>query len=245
MRKLLALLWLLSAVVLTHAADADDARALVDQAIKAHGGAERLTKMRSQLRTFKGEIVSFGTPVPTTGDASMNLPEQWRWSFELNPGNQKIALGLAVNGAKGWRSGGGSVKELTKQEVDEMRDELYVAWLMTLVPLTEKDVALTTLPEIKIGSDAAVGVKASRKGNADVKLYFDKKSNLLTKVERRGKEAGLDITKEYFLSEPKDFDGLKLPSKHLELINGKKAAEWTITAYKFPSKVDDSVFNKP
>jgi hypothetical protein len=152
---------------------------------------------------------------------------------------------VAVNGTKGWRSGGGTVKDMTKPEVEEHRAEAYVAWLMSLLPLKEAGFELAPLAEVKIGEVPAVGVKVTRKGYPDVKLYFDKKTGLLAKAERKGKEAGIDTTKEYFFGEPKDYGGLMLPTRFVEKSNGKKVAEWTISSYKFPGRIDAKEFAKP
>ena len=227
-------------------ADADNAGAVLDKAIQAHGGADKLARLRAVVRTAEGEL-SFGgaAAVPATCEAALVPPEQGRWSFELEVNGQKVPLTIAVNGAKGWRSGGGMVKELTKLEAEEPRAEVYVAWLTSLLPLKEAGFQLSTLPEIKIGALPAVGIKVTRKGSPDVKLYFDKQTGLLVKAERKGKEAGIDTTKEYLFTKPKEYGGLKLPTRHVERSNGKKVAEWTIGSYKFPGRIDAKEFAKP
>ena len=137
------------------------------------------------------------------------------------------------------------VKEMTKPEVEEQRAEAYVAWLMSLLPLKEAGFALSTLADIKIADAPAAGIKASRKGSPDVKLYFDKKTGLLVKLERQGKEAGIDTFREYFFGDPKEYGGLKLPTRYVERSNGKKVAEWTVSSYKFPGRIDEKEFAKP
>lgn len=224
--------------------DAADARNAVQRAFEAHGGIERLSKLKSFVRSAKGEITSFGGTLPATFETSANLPDQSRWAFELDAGNQKIAVTLVLNGDKGWQTGAGALKEMTAQQLEEQREEGYLLWLTTLAPLREPGFDFALLPEIKVANDPAVGVKVTRKGKPDIKLYFDKKTGLLVKAERKGKEAGVDVTKEYFFSEHKPFDNLKLPTKQLELKNGKKDAEWTISGYKI-GRVDEGVFGKP
>src|SRR5208283_4115619 len=104
-------------------------RAVIEKAIQAHGGTDRLTKARLLVRSFKGEIFTFGATVPFSGEVTMHLPEQCRWAFEVDAGGQKVPVTLAVNRDKGWRSGGGAVKEMSKQELDEQREEAYVIWV--------------------------------------------------------------------------------------------------------------------
>ncbi len=223
----------------------DAARAIVDQAIQAHGGAEALLRTRSMVQASKGEITSFGAATPATCEVTIQPPDQCRWVFELEAGTQKVQVQLGINGDKGWRSSGGAVKEMVKPELEEQRERAYAAWLMTLLPLKDSGSELSPLPETKVGDDPAVGVQVKRKGRPDVRLWFDKKSHLLVKLERKTKDAGQDATIEMILGEPKNFDGIKLPTRCLELVNGKKKAEWTMTSCKFPGRLEEGVFAKP
>ena len=126
-----------------------------------------------------------------------------------------------------------------------MRNELYVLWLATLTPLKKDDVTLAPVADIKVNGEPAAGVKATSKGRPDVKLYFDKKTHLLVKVERRVSEAGVAVDKEDFYSDYKEFDGVQLPTKLTFLVSGRKFSELSSATYKLPKKIDESVFAKP
>src|SRR5262249_25113206 len=129
--------------------------------------------------------------------------------------------------------------------LEELREEAYVQWLATLVPLKKDPFELAPVPEIKVDGKPAGGVKVSSKGHGDVKLYFDKASGLLVKIERPAREAGLQVDKEYVYSDHKTFDGVKLPTRSVELLNGKKFTQLSSAAYKFLDKPDASAFDKP
>ena len=116
---------------------------------------------------------------------------------------------------------------------------------MTLLPVLQDKFNVSPLPEAKVNGEAAVGFKVATKGQPDVGLYFDKKTFLLVKAEYKSKEVGLVVSKEIILSAYKDYDGLKLPTKLLFQSNGKREAEWNVTDYKFPEKVDEAAFGKP
>ena len=53
------------------------------------------------------------------------------------------------------------------------------------------------------------------------------------------------MDKEYLYSDHKEFDGVKLPTKEVDLINGRKFSELTSMTYKLPKKIDDATFAKP
>jgi len=251
MRTVLAFFLTLSLV--GAAAAQEDARSLLEKAIIAHGG-ERLVKARTQIRSVKGEIDAFPQAIPFTGETQLKLPDKGRWALDLERNNQKLPVILVVNGDKGWTTGGGATKEMTDQQAADQRQELYVDWIITLLPILENKLDIAIFPtkgtstapsEMKVNGEPVTGIKVANKGKPEVKLYFEKKSGLLVKAEFKGKEAGVDVNKEYILSNHKDFDGLKLPMKFVVLSNGKRVAEWTVTNYKLPERLDEATFGKP
>ncbi len=225
-----------------YAGDREDALAVVELAVMAHGGADALAKARTVVRSGEGVLYQGGKEAAFTDEMTWNLPEQWRDAVEIQ---KSIRFTIAVNGDKGWQAVGGTVSDVGPERLKEIREEIYILWLETLTPLQKEGFDLAPLPEIKVNGQAAVGVKASRKGHADAKLYFDGRTHLLVKIARTSEEAGLNLDKEYLFSDHKDFDGVKMPTHVVETLDGKKASELTSASYKFPSKPDDSAFAKP
>jgi hypothetical protein len=224
-------------------ARADDrarALAVVERAIKAHGGADALSRAQVASRGGKG-VFAFGREVPFQTEVTLNLPHQTRLSIEAN-GQQLL---FVLNGDKGWHTAGGLTVELTKQRVAELQEEAYVWWLETLVPLRGDGFDLAPLPDVKVNDRPAAALKVSSKGHADVTLFFDKESGLLVKAYHRALDAGAPVDKEYLLSDPKDVGGAKLASKEAMYIKGVKMTEVTYTSYKFLPKPDEAAFARP
>ena len=224
------------------AADQEDAAAIVDQAIKAHGGADALNKAQTMVRSGAGTMTTFDTTVPFTDEWIMKLPDKLRMAVDFN---NKARVTTVLNGDKGWQAAGGKTMELSADHLREQRTELYVLWLTTLTPLKKDDIKLSTLPEIKVNGEPATGVKATSKNKPDVKLYFDKKTHLLVKVERTVREAGIAVNKADVYSNYKDFDGVKLPTKQVLFLSGRKFTDVASIDYKLKSKIADATFGKP
>ena len=227
------------------AGEREDALAVIEQAVKAHGGEDALTRAQTAVRTSTGAIASpTGKDLPFKDEMSWKLPDRFRLSLEV--GAEKTRLVTVVTSDKGWQMTGGQVAELSAERLGELREEAYVLWLETLVPLkTDSAFELAPLPEAKVNGQPAAGVKVAHKGHTEASLYLDKQSGLLVKIARRAREAGLTVDKEYLFSDHKDFDGVKMPTKQQELLNGKRFTELTGISYKFPSSLDDSTFAKP
>jgi len=241
---------ILAVAVLTAGAPvrADDdstARAVVADAIKAHGGEEALAHLRTIVRKSAGKLTVAGKDVTFAEEETAQLPQRWRRETEALAGAQRLRVLLVVNGDKGWHSSGGAVTELGPERLKELRDESYAHWLSTLLPLKEPSFRLTQLPEAKVNGEPAVGVKVSAENRPDISLYFDKKTHFLVKLERRAEEGGESVLREETYSAYKEFDGVRLPAKIVRSAGGKKVSEVTTATYTFPRKVDEATFAKP
>jgi hypothetical protein len=235
----------LAALMISASVRADDretALAVIEQAIKAHGGADALARSSNSTRSGKGTITVEGKELTVLTEVILSLPDKERVAVVVE---KQLPITIVLNNDKGWKLTGGAAADLPKDSLEDLRGEAYVWWLTTLVPLKKAPFELSPLPEIKVNGKPAVGVKAANKGQPDARLYFDKASGLLVKIERRAKEAGLEVFKEYFYSDHKELDGVKVPLREIHHVNGRKAFDITLTAFKVLAKPDESAFGKP
>ena len=81
----------------------------------------------------------------------------------------------------------------------------YLVWAWTLGALNNPESKLTELPEIKEGDVSAYGLRVSGTIDPPLDMYFDKKDDLLLRIDWRD-----DFCR---FSEWKEADGLKYPSR--------------------------------
>ncbi|MBN9117863.1 MAG: hypothetical protein J0I06_01620 [Planctomycetes bacterium] len=227
--------------------DAAEARKLVEKAVKAHGGQEKLDKLPGTSLKFKGTFHGQGDGIPTTGEISAQGPDKQRIDIEVEAGGQKFPIVIVVAGDKGWTKIGKETTEFDKDKLAEAKEQAYAAWVWTLAPLKDKQVTLATVGEIKVGDRPALGVKVSSKGHRDVDLYFDKETGLLVKTETVVKDdtSGQEVTEESFPGEYKEVQGTKQAHKFLVKRNGKLHVEGEVTGIELSEKLDASLFEKP
>jgi hypothetical protein len=231
----------LAAPASVQADDRDKALEVIEKAIKAHGGADALNKAQIRSRTGEG-IFSLGGETRFTTEETVDLPDRCR--VVLEP--QRVRIILVLNGNQGWNQPGGMTQELSKEELKLRKEELYVWWLMNLTPLRKDEFQLKPLAGAKVNGEDASVILVSRKDSPDVRLFFDNKSGLLVKIARRATEAGVSVTKEYFYSDHKEFDGVKMPTKEAIILNGNtKYSEVKFNNYKVLSRVEDKLFERP
>lgn len=230
----------------SRADDTETAQLIIERAIRAHGGTNALARARHMVRQLKATTFLANKQIQFTASIVVRLPDRSRTALETDVGGQKRLMLFVVDGDKGWKLTDGAAVDLPRAELETFREQYYVVWLMTLVPLkSTTDFTLKPLSEIMVHGKPAAGVLVTRKGFPDVKLYFDKQNDVLVKMELRSREAGVPVAKEIFFSEWKEFEGVLVPTKEILLFNSEKAGEATVVDVKFPEKLDDAVFARP
>lgn len=242
----------LSAVVILLLAGAshaqEDAAAILEKGIQAHGGEAKLAKVKAATWRAKGTIYGAGDPTPYTGEWALQFPAQARVILEMEINGVPIKHIRVLDRDKGWiKQNRDDAYELDDDLLTEDRRQVGLQWLATLLPLRDKAFTLTTLPETKIDGTAAVGIKATAKDRPDVRLYFDKEKGLLLRFESPVKDpkTGKDIRQEILYSDYKEVDGVQKAMKMTIRREGKKYLEQEIADFRLKDKIDDRTFGKP
>jgi hypothetical protein len=235
------------ATVPAEADDAADARALVEKAVKAQGGQEKLEKFAAHTSKFKGTFHGMGQAIPMTGEISSQGADRFKMEAEVEAGGMKFRFVSVLAGDKGWVRVGDATTEMDKDQLAEAEEQAYAGWVGTLAPLKDKEFTLAAIGEAKVNDKPALGVKVSRKGRRDVDLYFDKETGLLVKTETRVKDegSGQEVTEENYPGEYKEVQGTKQPTKFTVKRDGKLWVEGEATEQQLAEKLDDGVFAKP
>jgi hypothetical protein len=215
-------------------------REVLARAIKAHGGAENLEKLKASIIKTKGKLIE----LEYTAETSLQLPDRTCTAAESKLGKYIQVL----NGDKGWVKLGELSRECFKEELVEMKEQLNVTSIAHLSVLAGEEYKLSPLGEETVEGRTAVGMRVERKGFRDVSLYFDKDSGLLLKVQTRVRDplrGGLECTSETLYSDYREVDGLMTPYKFTIKYDGKIYNEGEMTDVRIAESLDDSVFEKP
>src|SRR5437879_4124768 len=117
-------LWTAPLVCLLAAAPlrADEAKDLLDRAIKAQGGEEKLNKAQAATFKTKGNIQANGIQVELAGDASVHGAGLVRWELTFTAMGRTESGVLVVTPEKIWAKGGNRPAEEAPAEVAFLRD---------------------------------------------------------------------------------------------------------------------------
>ena len=223
-----------------------DVRVVVDRALQAHGGGERIAL--SRRGRVKGKmVVELGPPPAPTMHAEWNetfdLPERLKRDIRMRMMGEERNMRYALREGLWYMEKPDGGIEVTENK--GFGAENHLTGTLTVLDALRNE---TDTLEMILPSDTkypgTIGLRS--KGTHSLpEIYFDKKTGLLTHV-RKSVELppmmGGSGIMETVNSEFKDIDGMKMPM-HIEVFKeGRRMMDITLTEVKFLDHVDDSEF---
>lgn len=228
------------------ASPADEAQAIIERAIKAHGGLDRLSRVHADRVMNKGFLIVNGKETPFLAETTVQLPGQFRNVIHLQ-GDRKTVFVQILNGDKIYFTIDGQPQKVDDSLSAEVHETMQLNQAVRLVPLLmDKAYTLEPLGEVTVDGQAALGVKAIARGRREVRLFFNKETGLLAKTEHTTDDgAGKEIVQEEIYSNFEDVQGYRRPMKLAAYRNSKKVMEAEVLEVKYLDKADDAEFAKP
>lgn len=227
--------------------DAADPAAILDKAIKALGGEEKLAGIKATSMKSKGKLIFDGNENTFDLQSTNKGLEHSHGEFQGEFGGMKIVGVTVLAGNKGWRK----FNDMDPMEMDEnaLANEKHNHHLqvlpMALQTLKKKEFKLEAAPEEKVKEKPAVGIKVTV-GDKHFHVYFDKESGMLVKmIATVAGFDGAEFVQETYYSDYKDVNGVKIAHKVASHRDGQPFIEQTIEEFKILDKVDDKLFDEP
>jgi hypothetical protein len=229
------------------AADANDAKAIVDKAIKALGGEEKLSKVKVATWKSKGTITIMGNESPITTQTTLQGLDHIRQEFELEFNGNQVKGMTVLAGDKGWRKFGDNLMEMDNDAVANEKRTVYLTVIpLKVLPLRSKGFKVEVIGDENIGGKPAAGVKATAPDGKDFRLYFDKQSGLPVRIVAKVADfMGNELTQETTFSDYKQIGGIKKATKMQSKRDGEKFLELQMTDFKVLDQVDPKTFAEP
>ena len=225
------------------AAAQDSPKAVIEKAIKAHGGADLLAKFTAQRVSGKGTIAIQGMDVDLVATTVTAFPGKRKTTGTLTVAGMELKIVQVMSGDTLSVTINGQALPLTDEQKTAERQELHADSLTRLVPLLKGDeYTLKAGEEAAVNGDPAVAVVVEHAKQKPVTLYFDKKTGLLAKLSLKGTDEGAEVLKETVYSDYKAVQGVQVPHKEASTKDGKKQAEFTVEKAELLEKADDSEF---
>jgi hypothetical protein len=229
------------------AADAGASTAILDKAIQALGGEEKLGKVKGASWKVKGTITFMGSDNPFTAQSVVQGLDHARREFEGDFGGNQVKGVTVLAGDKGWRNFGDNHSQLDKDALaNEKRTAYLVLIPITILPLKGKEFKVEAVGEENAGGKPTVGIKATGPDGKDLTLYFDKESGVPVRMVAKVLDfMGNEFTQETTFGDYREMAGIKKATKVSSKRDGEKFIEEQVTEFKVLENVDPKSFAEP
>jgi hypothetical protein len=227
----------------------DEATRIVQRAVTAAGGKEKLAQL------LKRRVKTRGTGFDADEKASVNFtfeswldaPSRCKQIIRLESEGVVLVRTRVLNGQSGWERVDNKTRRLGNDVVSAFQHGQYQAHVLLFFPLLEeKQFTLTVLKECKIGESDALAIRVSSKGKEDISLFFDKKNWLILKMSVRATDPAFKkaLHEEYYENH-RQIAGVKWPGTVKIFHNGKKYLESELVALEPLEHADPKWFAEP
>ncbi len=220
---------------------------IIDRAIRAHGGAERLAGLSAF--TIKERMVY---PDAATWDTQIvvQLPGRYRWERTTSSGGKTSTTLIVLDGEQGWM-------KLNDHVTPYPRTFIESSWKYTIpyegprsilrLRARQKNPAcqFTTTGDGTVEGRPAVGLRMKLEGGPEATWYFDKETGLLLKTEQRTKRfEGEDSLQVTLYGDYQTLDGFPMARKVTSRRDGKLAFTTELIDFKAATP-GEGAFAKP
>lgn len=217
-------------------------RALLASAAKAHGGTDALKKVTSITEPLSFKLNAMGMSMDGSGTRYVQLPSSIRMEVKVM-GTDMIQM---YNGEArtGFIQGPMGSQDLTDSQIKEFEGGLARELIVFLRDY--ENYSPQFLGEGKVDGAAADIVLMTPPGGHDkFKVFLDRSSHLVTKLEYRGTDMqGTPVNTEEFLKNYKTVAGVKLPHASTQLNDGEPFMDGQSTGISLNDAIPAAKFAK-
>jgi zinc protease len=244
-RCVVALIATFFSCILSAAGRAQDpvATTILDTAIKAMGGEEKLSKVSAFSWTGTGMTKSNGRPTEINAVMTFNGLNRVRREF----GSESAILLIVLDGDKGWFRLRTGFRPMDGNAIAKEKRNIYLQVIPSLlVPLKGHGFHYAAAGEEEVGGKPASILNVTGPDGKDFKLYFDKESGLPVKeVARSIFNDGREQIETTTFARYKDFEGIKKATE-IEVRSGPQNVSYIeITDFKVLDDVKSDIFAGP
>ncbi len=238
-------LWLVAG--LSWEARAEEPRALLEKAIQAIGGEEKLKKAETLSWNSKGTVNFNGNDVSFKGKAIARGLDHMRREIVFVGDDGERTFLMVLGGDKGWWKFGEQPTEMEGDALaNEKRNAAMEVLSTTLVGLKANGYKLESAGEETVAGKPAVGLKVTMPQGKDFTLFFDRTTNLPVKaVARVMGFQGEEFTQETYFRDYKDFDGIKKATRIEMKRDGEDFIKTEVSDFKVLDRADPKAFTEP
>lgn len=226
-----------------------EAKAIIDRAIKAVGGAEKIASFPAGKVKASGKFFMGPQTVEFKQESSHQLPDMIRERSEFTQDGKKVIVEMLYDGSIPVILMDGKPVEANKLAAykKSMSQSVHLMNVSRFITLSDPKYKLSVLEERQIEGKNCQGVKVDADGQEPIKIYFDKATGLPVSMELNKFDPNKEtsVLEERRLVEFMDVNGIKVAKKAKLLQNGNVQVELTVNEVEYVKSLDKTIFKKP
>jgi len=229
------------------AADAPDATATIDKAIKAMGGQEKLGAIKAVSVALKGKVTINNADSDFTMAITLAGVDHVRQQFEAEIDGNQIKDLRVIAGDKAWRKNADGADALDEAQAGGLKRTAYLALVATNpAVLKESAFKIDSVSDEQAGDKKLATVKVVGPDKQDFTISFDKETGLPVKVVGKVLSyTGNEVMQETVYDDYKEANGIKKAMHAVVSHDGMKLLDEQVTEFKALDKTPDEAFAEP
>ena len=220
------------------------ARAVLDAALAAKGGAEKLSAVKTLSWKGKATLNLPNGKVPATVEKRYLAPDKLRLDMLIEMGGAKMSITTALAGDIGWaqekRPDGARTIEFPRSEVEAGKAQIWRDQDFVLLRHRDKGVTVTPLDDVDLDGVKHHAIKLTAPDGKSVVLLIDKKSKRLGGMtyEEQG------VSAEERFGNYKAVNGVQVAQTR-KTKSAQVDLDTTVTDIKVNTPIDAAIYKKP
>ncbi len=214
-----------------------EAKVLLEKALGAQGGFERVAQLRDTYIKVHGSLFRGGRELKVEGEVWIKLPSKLRQTIKF-PGGQSTII---YNGAQGWVEFGGQVRDLSAQDLAEIDESIELDSLLFLWNIARTEYKFEVVGTAQVDGQETQILRMTTDQGRSADFYLDLKRFVPLKIvtQTDGK------TKEQLLSDYRHIEGFWVPFALKTLEDKELTDSFEVLEFKVNTGVGDEQFEKP
>lgn len=221
--------------------DTAKAKAIIAKSLEVYGGVEKLQAVKNIV--IRGDVTANSPMGPMKLEmASYQVyPNSYRQEVKTPQGE----IVVVYDGTAAFAVSPMGAQPLPPEMVASLEDELFrePTWLLPRLLQEEHAIQYTGTEEV-MGAPAAVVLVPQPSGEL-LKLFISEETHYIVKFAFRETDQGVTLNKERFLDDYRAVDGVKMPHRIIQNVEGERFTETRITSLTVNAALEDSLFQEP
>ena len=223
-------------------ADVTKARAILTDAVNAHGGLDNLKGVKNIVTKGKMMVNTPGGMMELDGEVTIVLPNKAR--ADLSMPAMGMQMSRIFDGQSAWMMMAQRVQPLPAAYVEEGKKEIFRDNIPLLTYAANAETSVQYVGAEDVNGKMTDVILISNTPGGSIKLFIDQETKHIIKKQFQAFTEQGPADREEFLDDYRDVSGVMVAFHTVLIDNGEKSAEITFSEAIINAEVDEALFEK-